>query len=66
MRTMTVISTVLMTVSLVTGWYGMNFKHMPELERAIGYPLVVIVIVIGVLVLIELAVFRKQGWLGKR
>jgi magnesium transporter len=64
MRTMTVISTVLMTVSLVTGWYGMNFKHMPELERANGYPLVVLVI--GVLVLIEPAVFRKQGWLGKR
>ncbi len=39
MKKMTVISTVLMTCALVAGIYGMNFKHMPELEWYAGYPL---------------------------
>jgi magnesium transporter len=28
-----------MTCALVAGIYGMNFKHMPELEWYLGYPL---------------------------
>ncbi|HEX7341108.1 MAG TPA: magnesium/cobalt transporter CorA [Rhodanobacteraceae bacterium] len=24
--------------TLITGWYGMNFKHMPELAQPYGYP----------------------------
>ena len=27
-------------LSLIAGIYGMNFKHMPELEWQYGYPLV--------------------------
>ncbi len=38
MRTLTVISTVLMTGALIAGIYGMNFKHMPELDWQYGYP----------------------------
>ena len=35
MKTLTVISTMLMSASLVAGVYGMNFKFMPELEVAL-------------------------------
>lgn len=38
-RKMTVISTVLMTMALISGIYGMNFHVMPELSSPIGYPL---------------------------
>ena len=27
--------------TLITSWYGMNFQHMPELDKPWGYPLVV-------------------------
>lgn len=27
--------------TLITSWYGMNFQHMPELDKPWGYPLVI-------------------------
>lgn len=61
MRTLTVISTVLMTGAFVAGVYGMNFKHMPELDWLFGYPFAVLVMIgIGML---EVWFFRKKGWI---
>ena len=53
---------VFMPMTLVASIYGMNFKHMPELDWVWGYPLA-----IGAMILIGLALivyFRKKGWLG--
>ena len=40
MQFLTVISTIFFPLTLITGWYGMNFRNMPELEN--GYPGVII------------------------
>ena len=40
MQFLTVISTIFFPLTLITGWFGMNFKNMPELER--GYPFVIV------------------------
>ena len=32
MRILTVVSTIFFPLSLIAGWYGMNFTHMPELS----------------------------------
>ena len=40
-RTLTVLATVYMPPTLIAGWYGMNFRHMPELDWRFGYPLVI-------------------------
>jgi magnesium transporter len=46
--------------TLIAGIYGMNFKHMPELESAIGYPVVVFAMVaIDVLLYLR---FRRVKW----
>lgn len=45
----------------IAGVYGMNFRHMPELDWRFGYPLA-----IGLMVGIDLYLlyrFRKAGWL---
>ena len=47
--------------TLIAGIYGMNFKHMPELNEVWGYPLAV-----GLMVVIDLFLlrrFRRIGWL---
>ena len=47
--------------TLIAGIYGMNFKHMPELQQVWGYPLA-----LGMMVGIDLFLwrhFRKRGWL---
>ncbi len=61
MRSMTVISTLLMTAAFVAGVYGMNFKVMPELEWAYGYPFAYGLM--GVLCAAELWIFRRVGWI---
>ncbi|MGN0131820.1 MAG: CorA family divalent cation transporter [Lachnospiraceae bacterium] len=56
MQFLTVISTIFYPLTLITGWYGMNFRNMPELEK--GYPGVIAlsVIVVGVCIII----FKKK------
>jgi magnesium transporter len=47
--------------TMVAGVYGMNFKFMPELEWALGYP-----VALGLMAVIDLYVFwrlRKARWL---
>ena len=42
----------------MAGWYGMNFTGMPELHWAYGYPAVIAVSV--VIVLLSLWVMKKK------
>jgi Mg2+ and Co2+ transporter CorA len=60
-QTLTAVSIILMSIAAVTGWYGMNFTFMPELNSALGYPGVITIVI--VIVLIELAFFKRKGWL---
>lgn len=41
MAVLTTVTTCCMPLTILVGWYGMNFKHMPELENPMGYPLVI-------------------------
>jgi len=47
--------------TLIAGIYGMNFRHMPELDWTYGYPIVVVAMVVICVGLY--ARFRKSGWL---
>lgn len=61
MKTLTVITTILMSAALIAGIYGMNFRNMPELEWQFGYPWA-----LGLMVAVGLAlyaVFRRKRWL---
>ena len=61
MTLLTVITTIFTPLTLLTGWYGMNFRYMPELEYRWSYPAVVVVslaIAFGCL-----AYFKKKKWM---
>ncbi|HYP21717.1 MAG TPA: magnesium transporter CorA family protein [Chloroflexia bacterium] len=60
-QTLTSLSIILMSVAAVAGWYGMNFAGMPELHSALGYPGVMVGVV--VLVIVEVIFFKRKGWL---
>jgi magnesium transporter len=47
--------------TLLAGIYGMNFRHLPELEWAFGYPLVLVVMALICIGLYR--GFRRSGWL---
>jgi magnesium transporter len=62
MKTLTLISTIMLPLTFIAGLYGMNFEHMPELHWLWGYPFAIglmLAVAIGILVY-----FRHKGWLG--
>ena len=61
MKTMTALSTILMTVALISGIYGMNFDHMPELHWRYGY--LGVLGIMGTIGIIMSMYFKKIGWL---
>ncbi len=61
MKVLTVISTVFIPLTLITGIYGMNFINMPELTWAHGYS--VVLIVMSILGVSMLAYFHKIDWI---
>lgn len=62
MKVLTMISTIFIPLSFLASLYGMNFKHMPELETQYGY-----FVVLGVMastVTGMVLFFRRKGWLS--
>ena len=43
MQFLTVITAVFLPLNLVTGWYGMNFSNMPELNSPHGYAVLCVI-----------------------
>lgn len=61
MKILTVVGTVFMPLTFITGVYGMNFENMPELNWRYGY-----YVVLGICLLLVssmLAWFRHKRWL---
>jgi magnesium transporter len=60
MKVLTIIATIFIPITFLAGIYGMNFKNMPELEWAWGYPLLwCIILVVG---LVMVLYFRRKKW----
>jgi magnesium transporter len=68
MKTLTLMSTVMLPLSFIAGLYGMNFKgekspwNMPELDWYFGYPFA-----LGLMLLVAIGIvifFRKKGYVG--
>ena len=61
MKVLTVIGSIFIPLSFLTGLYGMNFEYIPELQAHYGY--FVFLGVIGALFVGMLGYFRYRGWL---
>jgi len=60
MKVLTIISTIFMPLTFLAGLYGMNFIHMPELKWRLGYPILLLVmIIISISMIIY---FRRKKW----
>ncbi|MCJ2071818.1 magnesium transporter CorA [Methylobacterium sp. J-030] len=59
-RVLTVVSVVGVPPTLIASMYGMNFKHMPELDWTYGYPYALALILVSALA--PIVYFRMRGW----
>lgn len=60
-RFLTVVSTIFVPLTFITGLYGMNFTHMPELQTQWGYPIVLLAMLL--ISIGSLIYFRRKCWL---
>ena len=61
MTLLTVVTTIFMPLTLLVGWYGMNFRYMPELDEPMAYPAVIVCSVL--IVVVSLIFFKKKKWM---
>ncbi len=61
MTVLTVVTTIFMPLTLIAGWYGMNFVYMPELKWEGSYPVVIAVSIL--IVVLSLIFFKRKKWL---
>ncbi len=61
MKILTIIATIFIPLTFVTGLYGMNFRNMPELYWYWGYPAALLGMLI--IALLMLFYFRRKGWM---
>jgi len=52
---------IILIPTLIAGIYGMNFRHMPELDWRLGYPFSLGVMAVSGFVLYR--VFKRRDWL---
>lgn len=58
MKILTIVSIIFQPLTMITGWYGMNFKYMWELEWRYGY---LFVIVLNILIVAAISwIFKKK------
>ncbi len=64
MKTLTLIATVMLPITFIAGVYGMNFKHIPELDWDWGYWYALALM--GIVTVFCLIWFWRKGWIGSR
>lgn len=60
MQTLTIVTAIFMPLTLLAGWYGMNFSFMPELTYRYGYLLTGIFA--AAVVVAEIILFKRKKW----
>jgi len=60
MKKLTAYAALIMVPTLISGIYGMNFRHMPEIGWGMGYPFALGLMVISVLFIYIF--FKRKGW----
>lgn len=61
MRFLTIVATLLMPLTVISGIYGMNFNNMPELKWRYGY--FITLAVMAIITIIQIIYFKRKKWL---
>src|SRR5438132_10436423 len=63
MKQLTIIATIFMPITFITGVFGQNFGHLPQVEYDNGYLFWVVLVFMGLITVLQIWYFKKRGWL---
>ncbi len=63
MKQLTILATIFLPITFITGVFGMNFGHLPQVEHDNGYLFWIVVAFMGVVTLLQIWYFRRRGWI---
>ena len=63
MKQMTIIATIFMPITFITGVFGQNFGHSPQVDMDAGYNFWVVLAVMALITVGQFWIFKRRGWL---
>ncbi len=63
MKQLTIIATIFMPITFITGVFGMNFGHLPQVQYDSGYLFWITLLVLAVITIVQIWYFRRRGWI---
>lgn len=63
MKQLTIIAAIFLPITFVTGVFGMNFGHLPQVEHDRGYLFWIVLLFMGIITAIQIWYFRRRKWL---
>lgn len=62
MKQLTIIATIFMPITFITGIFGMNFGHMPQVEHDPGWNFWLVLLGMAIITGGQIWYFRRRGW----
>ena len=62
-KQLTIIATIFLPITFITGVFGMNFGHLPQVEYDRGYLFWLALLGMAVITLIQIWYFRRRRWI---
>jgi magnesium transporter len=63
MKQLAIISTIFLPITFITGVFGMNFGHLPQVEHDPGSLFWYVIAAMGIITLVQIWIFKRRGWL---
>jgi magnesium transporter len=64
MKQLTILATIFLPITFITGVFGQNFAHSPQVEHDAGLNFWIVLAFMALITVIQLWYFRRRGWLG--
>ena len=64
MKQLTIIATIFLPITFMTGVFGMNFGHLPQVEHDSGLNFWIVLLVMALVTAGQFLYFKRKGWIG--
>ena len=63
MKQLTIIAAIFLPITFITGVFGQNFGHLPQVEHDNGYLFWIVLAFMGLITVMQIWYFKRRGWL---